>query len=555
MTGNNNDFRIAKEKTLKLISYHSFLFPFRWDYCNRNRLKDIHGISYKKRLDVKRFAEALKSGWEYVPFKITNAEDYNEYVYFYEYVREAVYNTEGKKGRLKNNRTTYLFRYNLPKDRKLFYNVYIKRGGSELNSPDTYRLVVDEISMKTFNTGVAILQFNLKNLKYNSPEQILEINDFGRRIYPQFLGDFDEQDEEKRGVMATKSAYFADRIEIEEAPFENGYNESDDYYSSVENLIVEKNQNPTRIPYFIANLMGERFKNKYDEKGSRLKKGDVLINPIVDDRMFVICSYANKNCFPTEATYNEHDFWYKYLFVDGGSKGCDCVSMEKQLLEDHSYIRWIGSGGIHGVSRYSFMYLTNCDDFSQNIAFRHNKTMYSQIILIALAQRASILRFSDEVTYISSLKRKVADRISELYKNYIKFINKMYFREVTAQEQGIEIYDKVLTHMRIKADIKDLDDEIAELHDYANLLADKKTNNILTTLGVIGFLFLTPTFITGFLGMSMFTENFFKGYTGGALGFLQNPNFENWIYISLITFPLAGILFLFIVYIVKRFKS
>jgi len=35
----------------------------------------------------------------------------------------------------------------------------------------------------------------------------------------------------------------------------------------------------------------------------------------------------------------------------------------------------------------------------------------------------------------------MSKKVSDLYLAYIRFVNKIYFREVTAYEQGIELYD------------------------------------------------------------------------------------------------------------------
>lgn len=454
--GQKND---AKE----LYSYHTFLFPFRWDCCNKNNSRSIYDTAYQDRLDIEKFSRALtknQSGWSYARFEIKDNKDFNEYVYFYDYVRDAIYNRQ----KISQNQTTYYFKYEHKKGD--FYNIYIKEG------KEPYQLKVDEISIKAYDTGVAILQFSLENYKYPCSDDVLKINDFGRRIYPQFLG------EGEKGIDAAKDKFYADRISIEADSDSSGKSKhSDDsgYYDYPFNIDLSHDQDPVQLREFISKLLGNRFKNRYGKGEKRLKKGDVFINPVIDDRMFVICWYGNDRFAPAlenetdtvqeKSSYTKNDFWYKFLFVDGRDKGCASKIMEKELLEKHTYIRWIKYGTLYGISRYSFMMLTGRNDSVRQYLLPHIQTMYYQIVILALAQRASILRFSDEVAYVSRLKDKSSDKISVLYENYIKFVNKIYFREVTAQEQGIELYDKLLNHMRIKEDIKDLDNEIAELHN------------------------------------------------------------------------------------------
>jgi len=558
-------------KENSIYSYHTFLFPFRWDCCNKNNIRDLSKINYKDRVDIKKFYDALTSNkdWSYDKFEINDNKDYNEYVYFYEYVRDAIYNIEG----FEKDHTTYYFKYKkyLPQDGGYFYyNIYIRRCIKDYSAckkegtcepewkEDVYQLMVDEISMKVYDTGVAILQFSLENNKYYEPEDILIINEFGRRIYPQFLGEFENKFEARRGVNAPKGLFYADRIAIEKNSANSKHKNVSTYYDKAMNLHISRNSSPVELPEFISKILGKRFKTRLDQGESRLKRGDVLINPIIDDRMFVICWYGNDYFSSELKTYNEkherlaytkNDFWQRFLFVDGFDKGNDSRIMEKELLEKHTYIRWIGKGVLFGVSRYSFMLLTDKSDFAYEVLLPHIKTIYYQIVILALAQRASILKFSDEVALISSLKREVSEEIPRLHENYIKFVNKVYFREVTAQEQGIELYNMVLDHMRVREDIKDLDNEISELHSYADLIEEKRTNKFLKFLAIIGALFLIPAYITGFFGMNIFPPNFFKFYTGEGflIEWIQKSNIETYIYATIFALPIICVFLVLII--------
>ena len=150
--------------------------------------------------------------------------------------------------------------------------------------------------------------------------------------------------------------------------------------------------------------------------------------------------------------------------------------------------------------------LTDGGWYAKNILLTTFRTMYSRMVELSLIQRASILKFSDEVTSLSDLQAKpneLEEKISDFYKEYIRFVNQIYFREVTAQEQGIEMYNMVQDKMKIADQVKDLDNEIGELHQYAILLADKQRNTSLAILSTIGAIFIIPTFMAGFFGMNI----------------------------------------------------
>ena len=138
------------------------------------------------------------------------------------------------------------------------------------------------------------------------------------------------------------------------------------------------------------------------------------------------------------------DFWYKYVFVDdGGFVTCQNSGMKKELVKQSTYYRWQKLGTLYGVSRYSFVTITNME--AKGFIDVHMRTIYSRMFELVILQRASILRFSGEVTKVSALKeghdKELARRIRSLYREYIRFINQIYFQSVTVQDQGIELYD------------------------------------------------------------------------------------------------------------------
>lgn len=124
----------------------------------------------------------------------------------------------------------------------------------------------------------------------------------------------------------------------------------------------------------------------------------------------------------------------------------------------------------------------------------------------------SILKFSEEVTIVSNLKDKndyrVANRIGPLYKEYIRFMNQYYFKEVSAQDQGIELYEMLEKQMNIEKSAKDLDNEIGELHRYISLMIDKDRDDKAGRLNLLAAIFLPPTVIAGLFGMNPFVQFF-----------------------------------------------
>ena len=136
----------------------------------------------------------------------------------------------------------------------------------------------------------------------------------------------------------------------------------------------------------------------------------------------------------------------------------------------------------------------------------HMRTIYSRMFELVIIQRASMLRFSSEVTKVSSLKgqktKDIAERVNSLYKEYIRFINQIYFRNVTAQDQGIELYEMLLEQFNTEVLIKDLDEEISELHQYITLKIDQRRSENGDWLNKLAAIFLPASLLTGVFGMN-----------------------------------------------------
>lgn len=493
-----------------LISSHIFIFPFRWDVIKD---KSCLNTSIDNRLNVEKFIKQLKSNneWEedqVISKILKNAEveketDYNTYAYFYNNVRKAIYgnqkyikkakykslmikNTEYYAGKIFNkpvyNRIVKCFEYkNI--DAGSIYEINI------LGKEKPYRLKLKSIKLKVYDTGVATLSYFLENHEYKNGQDILNINDYGRRIYPQYIP-----------LDSVRKSFLAKKLTLE---LKNRVIEEDFDYG-----VKEK---PTKLSKTITNLLGENFISTEKElnEGCFKRKQSIFIRPIIDDRMFTICYYndvfwskilttINKN------EYLKNDFWYDLIFVDRGEPTCQDEKMKEKLLEESTYTRWKDYGTLFGMSRYSFVVICNKTSNFKNVLYNHTNRLYYEMILLALVQRASILRFSDETSRIANFEIKdMYKPIKKLQEYYIRFVNTIYFREVTAQEEGIELYDKITNFMRIDSEVKRIDEEIDEIQRYITLETNEKTNKLLNLITFAGICISILTWIVTIKGTSI----------------------------------------------------
>lgn len=222
------------------------------------------------------------------------------------------------------------------------------------------------------------------------------------------------------------------------------------------------------------------------------------------------------------------------MFIDGNGKTCQSRHMSKKLIADATYDRWVEWGTLFGVTRYSFVAATG-SWYGKEILLPHMQTMYFQMFTLLLFYRATIIKFADDIQNATTNDEEITAKSKEVYKNYLSFLNKSFFKEITAQDQGIEIYNQAMKAMDIDKYMEDLDNEINELHSYVSMLEETKRNNRLEYISKLGAIFLPPSLMAGLFGMNVLT---FEGTWWNetlALGLIVLSGVLGYLILSLFT--------------------
>jgi hypothetical protein len=493
-----------EKQTTTLYSHHIFLFPFKWSYSSVK--KKSQEYSFIEKTDLKSLSKLMKETntlWK--PFKFEfkgDAKRYNEWIYFYENVRESLFDVHDNEHLLDHYKKPLLIQYDISEPNMTYCIAY-----SDEHKKGEFNLELEQITLNFYATGIGILAFHVNNRSFEDPNDILYINEYGRRFYPQFLINPSAKEHYLTGVHG---AFLAESIAVkigDNHVFTENFND----LQKAENW--ESAATHHWLPNFISGLLGDRFiNNKVDLQ--KIIQDSVFLTPLIDDRMFVMSHLVNdmmmQQLLPHKATPDEdlmrplfplqkNDFWYKYLFIDKREASIKDKNLEADLLEQHSYTRWIDNGQIFGMSRYSFVMLVKN---SQSWSLSHFQSMYFQIVVLCLAQRASVLRFSEEATKIQLDYQ--TDAIVPIYHKYIEFINKIYFREVTAQEQGIELYDQLQSIMRLDRQIQGLDMEFQELHNFLSMQEETNRNEKLDRITYWGLPIAVASLVLSFFGLNYF---------------------------------------------------
>lgn len=473
---------VDKIRTHFMYSYHIFYFPFKW------AKKDVTEGTMTQLTDFSQIRFLNNGKWVRPAVAESQENDgnktdknnvsldaqvlYNEKNYYFRFVHDVLYDSGDG-----NDNLVIHFERKEPQEKDVRY--LIKVSGRE----KPYSLNVDAININLYKTGVGMMSFYLRNDDESQCDtrDILNINQYGRRILPPFWSE----------VNAEKRQELSEYLEISGLDTEISKEDFKSY-------TVDE-------PWTATSMLDSLLKDLTD---------NLTLTPVIDDRMFVISLYKNDDmsrlslraadayCNPS-SPFSE--FWYKYLFVDTGWPTCQNDEMMRDLLRSHTYLRWQKWNSLYGVSRYSFVYLTNSGVPSYLVDYF--MTTYARMMEIALVQRASVLCFSNEVTTLTKrgdwTLEKLSEHVDSLNEEYIRFINRMYFNELTSQDQGVELYGLIRQNLDIDSYVEELKDEIEKLHDTISFKVERSRNEKAETLNFMAAILLPVSIVTGFWSMNM----------------------------------------------------
>ncbi len=503
------------DKTKKPHSYHVFLFPFSWDYQVNGGAAFVG--TFEQRTNLDKFENVLTSSglWSTLNMSQAPLDYYNDFAYFHTSVREAVFGKPDSKSNIVRN-------YERVGAKGGLYEIKLKK----LAKP--YRLTVEQIRLNVYDTGVGILSFFLSNHDYPDWQQVLEINDYGRRIYPQFLDTSSKEEAGTTILDAVHNAFLAERIQVNDA---NGRVIFSEDFSYAGNLL-KLGGNPAEWAFLSETMVRGMFGSLdfTTAKGKAESQPNISIEPILDDRMFVVCWHGDTKAAnelkPDFLKPAKADKWMQYMFVDNSGNSCQSNMMAEELLKRHTYHRWANYATFYGVTRYSLVALSELNDFTQQHLVGHVKGRYMELAQLSLAQRASCQRFSHEINNLANLDEKTMKREADfLHKEYLRFVNKLYFLEATPQEQGIDLYEMLQKEMRIAEEVSFLNGELTDLYEFLSLREASEQSRAANQFAWVATIFLPASLVAAIFGFSTIDVNL--KFWGGA------PTLKFWLPLGL----------------------
>jgi hypothetical protein len=474
-------------------SYHTFLFPFLWDDGGN---VDLENFSKVLSID-KRWHETIWKDHKIPECQSTIEwlQDYAAYQYFTEPANAAIFNTRG-------DGIVRCFEYKHNEHSQKGRGKYVITKGA-----DVFCLDINCVKLHVYDCGVAILILELENHLSRSLQDVNKINEYGRRINMPYLSP------------DSPHSLCADKIEIY---FDDLLCSQEDYFATLVQLDADFDLKCKRISlnYVMKPIQylldgGGKDNDGYTITSTVAHKCEknIYIKPCVDDRMFVCCLIADDELSEklrlnnTNEQYSFLEGWnerdsdgglkedeianqiYKMLFIET-SVTCQNTYMKKELLLESVYPRWLDYGTLYGTTHHSLICLTSQ---GSGIVIPNFLTLYVQLAIFVLAQRAAILDLSDEASKVANsfningvdIKPNEIKDIEKLQARYVKVQSQLLISEATVQEQGVEVYESIKKHLYIEKNKRELDGQINNLRDVANISNDRLVQHASSRLNII----------------------------------------------------------------------
>ncbi|MDR3085295.1 MAG: hypothetical protein LBU47_03165 [Christensenellaceae bacterium] len=481
-----------------------FLFPFTF-----NSTKD---------LPLEEELGNWERVWEKNPRELPRLR-LNEHQYFYPATYAALYDG-GNHDHLEKYRE---YRYKKTSHGgKSQYIITPQAKKNEKEAPEPYKLDINCIGLKLYGQAgkVGLLYYKLHYEETQPLEDIIKICEYGRRIFFPYIQGPDEKEPRPGQVAESLEILHADGSGIKE-----------DFASAYTLKTGQSGHgDPTFISKTVTELLGKCIQCVKPVLDDRmfvmlLYKNQALIDGLRDetDEEASFHTESFRHYFVKKACEAKDeprmvmsqrpalDDWYKLMFVDVGSPTFLNRAGRLEAIKKASYSRWIGGGTLYGFTNYSYVMLgTEGTDETNGMPpylIEHFSTMYFQMVALALAQRAHLLYFSGRISELSQdltdgerRKRKRArnrvpkllngplefsrnrmdyfihgfipreracNEVPQLQASYARFLSQIYHEEVTAQDQGIEMYDKLQATLFIPKYMGATEKQLDRLGEYA----------------------------------------------------------------------------------------
>ncbi len=204
------------------------------------------------------------------------------------------------------------------------------------------------------------------------------------------------------------------------------------------------------------------------------------------DRMYVNVTYGLAGITPEMKIAKERyeRLFSLALYVDEGTDSWKKMNgyvydyeFTRNLMKQDMITRWKGLGVYSGYTIYSNVHFGSGYFFNNVIAPSHVPYIYGHMLVVGLFYQASLRYFAKKVS-IATKKlasentdhQQAQKEFRDLRKEFIIFTNDYWFRDITDQIQGIEIFEKQTKSLRLNEEYILIKDEMERADEYMEAL-------------------------------------------------------------------------------------
>ena len=272
--------------------------------------------------------------------------------------------------------------------------------------------------------------------------------------------------------------------------------------------------------FTLAALLGWKYRDCKEKKN---EFENISLHSYKDERTFLISLIRNSELSDKIADYyddskaglqdtsNNHlvlvgkhqrmelmELLYAIAYVDQTHITCQNNEMKEKLLSEAIYDRWSGYGTIHAITKYSMICVTTEKQLVNDTVVRPFLEEYVYLFAIAFAQKKILEKFSEEMGKLAGKLRasriiypNTKFKLSSIQKKYVLFQNTLMLKDVTLQDQGIDMYDQ----MKEQFGIADMFESLTKQMEGMFALVDASNAFSLQIVGFIIALVSVPQFL------------------------------------------------------------
>lgn len=467
---------------------------------------------------------------------VTKTPLFNEYLYFNSHMRRLIYNqtdyqAEGADAVRyanaveANGDAVVVLQWApcLKKDASYAYYLYRQMPDG---SRREYRLPINSIELRLYSVGIMLLCIRCqqediqKSLEgfytyrdftadeveakpytpVSTSDDLAWIENCGRRLFASRI---------YVDSVPSSSAFFNDfpvlSVIAPEAP--NPFNMASDWSKANDHIVLcdyREAASPSNLTYtqpehldFVRKLIAPGCVSRLMAAQTKYSGDLLVIDCFNDERMYhhgtvisneiverTLAGWQNRK---DEKIWDKLKWWYAVLFADSewNSPSCKNEDMLVSKLESATEPRWADWGTFHGMTYHSMVTLAGCG--MPDYLYANNDWIYLQMFLIAVLQRCTIQRFYREASgLLQSHSQSDSKCRAAVLEQYTVFLNQFWFYEVTEQEQGKDMFNRLQEAMNIDRDVEFLNGALEELHQQASNKVETTVNNLLLPLSIIG---------------------------------------------------------------------